>query len=63
MEAAKGGRWEMRMSIQQQALVLLQGGGKGKGKQTGNGKQLQRQVALEMRNTPIIQISKFQGNP
>ena len=26
----------------------LQGGGKGKGKQAGNGKQLQRQVALEI---------------
>ena len=43
-EAGRGGR-EGGEDEQTATSPSLQGGGKGKGKQAGNGKQLQRQVA------------------
>jgi len=46
-EAGRGGR-EGGEDEQTATSPSLQGGGKGKGKQAGNGKQLQRQVALEI---------------
>ena len=47
----KGGRKRRKVGDEDEQTATspsLQGGGKGKGKQAGNGKQLQRQVALEI---------------